>query len=300
MITKLEQIIDAAKERGKKRLVIAYAADAHTISAASRAVTLGVVDATILGESDKITEICHKHNIDPSQFNIIEESNPAMAVKRSIAIIKSGDADFLMKGSCSTDVYMRGILAKEGGLIDQKGTLSHVTILEMPAYHKLLVISDVAVIPAPTLSEKIKLTQYVTSVCHSLGIEKPKVAIVAPTELVLPKLQSCVDAALIAKMADRGQIKGAIVDGPLAVDVAIDKEAAEIKGLHSPINGEADALVFPTLESANAFFKCTTKLCKASLAGMVIGASAPCVLTSRGDSEDSKVYSIAMAALQCK
>ncbi len=300
MITKLEYLIKAAKEHGKKRLVAVYANDIHTISAIDSAVKHDVVEATLIGNRDVIIDVCKTNNIDHTHFNIVNAKDAVQSAKAATKMIREKGADILMKGSCSTDIYMRAILSKEEGLVGFKSVISHIAILEIPTYHKLLVVTDVAVIPAPTLNEKVMLTKYAISVCKSMGIELPKIALIAPTEQVLPKIQSCVDAALIAKMADRGQISGAIIDGPLAVDVAIDKEAAELKGLHSPIDADADALIFPSIESANAFFKCATKLCKAELAGVVVGASAPCVLTSRGDSEQTKIYSIALAVLQCK
>ena len=300
MITKLEHLIDSAKSSGKKHLVAAFANDIHTISSINSAIESSIITATLIGDKAIIVDICEANKIDSTRFGIIDIKDANLAVKTAISMIREGEADILMKGSCSTDVYMRGILSKDGGLVAAKSVLSHITILEIPTYHKLLVITDVAVIPAPTLNEKVMLTKYAISVCKSMGIETPKVALIAPTEQMLPKIQSCVDAALIAKMADRGQISGAIIDGPLAVDVAIDKEAAAAKGLKSPVDADADAFIFPSIESANAFFKCSTKLCKAELAAVVVGASAPCVLTSRGDSEKSKIYSIALAVLQCK
>ena len=185
-------------------------------------------------------------------------------------------------------------------MVPPKSTLSHVTVLEMEAYHKLLTVTDVAVIPHPDLDQKVALTRYVTKVAQSLGIKTPKVALIAPTEQMLPKMEACVDAAIISKMADRKQITGAIIDGPLALDVAIDKETADIKKLTSPVDGDADCLVFPNIESANVFFKTSTKLLHAKLAAMVMGAKVPCVLTSRGDTKESKLYSIALAALTAK
>ncbi len=300
MITHLQDLVEAAQQKGKKRLIAAYANDAHTICAVNNGVDLGIIDATLVGSRAKIDAVCSEHNIDSSKFRIIECDSDVECVKEAVRNIQDGNADILMKGVVSTDKYMRGILAKDGGLVPPKAVLSHVTVVEIPTYHKLLSLTDVAVIPAPTLQQKVELTRYVISVAHNLGIEKPKVALIAPTEQMLPAMQSCVDAAIIAKMADRGQIVGGDVDGPLALDVAIDKEAAEIKNVVSKVNAEADCLVFPTIEAANVFFKCTTKLCKGELAAIVMGAKVPCVLTSRGDSEKSKLYSIALAVLCSK
>jgi len=222
-------------------------------------------------------------------------------VSLAVDLINAGEGDILMKGLCSTDKYMRAILNKEKGLLPPKAVLSHVTVLSNPQYHKLLVIGDIAVIPAPDLTQKIAITNYVVKTAKALGIEKPKVAIVTATEQMLPSMPACVDAAIISKMADRGQISGCLVDGPLALDVALSAEAVAVKKLVSPVAGDADCLVFPNLESANVFYKVNTQLCiGAKQAAIVAGAKAPCVLSSRADSIDTKLNSIALAALTAK
>lgn len=300
MIKKLSDIVLSAKAQGPKRLVAAYANDSHTILAIYNAVKEGIVNATLIGNKDQIKEVCIQHGINYDIFKIIEESVDTKCVAMAIAMINSGEADILMKGLVSTDKYMRGILSREGGLVPPKAVLSHVAVMEIPAYRKLLIISDVAVIPAPDLAQKVAITRYVIGVAKTLGIESPKVALITPTEQMLAGIPSCIDAAIISKMAERGQITGAIVDGPLALDVAIDPETVATKKLVSPVGGDADCLVFPNIESANVFFKCATKMMNGSLAAMVMGANKPCVLTSRGDSEASKLYSIALAALSVK
>lgn len=300
MVTKLEQLVQAVQNRGKRRIAVAYAEDIHTLQAVNAAVKLGIVDAILIGNRKNITEVALSEGIDLSNFIIQEEATDVACVNRAVKMINAGEADIMMKGLVSTDKYMRGILAKDGGLVPPKATLSHVTVLELPMYHKLLIITDVAVLPAPDLNQKIALTKNVIACAKVLGNSMPKVAIITPTEQMLPGIQSCIDAAIIAKMADRGQITGAIVDGPLALDVAIDPETVRIKKLNSPVGGDADCLVFPNLEAANVFFKTSTKFCGAKLAAMVVGAKVPCVLTSRGDSEESKLYSIALASLSAK
>lgn len=300
MITKLDELVDLARKRGKKRVAVAYAEDAHTLEAVNHAVDLGIVDAILIGNRQNIKKVAEECGIDLSKFIIQEEQTDVACVSRAVSMVKNKEADILMKGLVSTDKYMRGILNKETGLVPPKATLSHVTILEIPSYHKLLIVSDVAVLPAPDQNQKLALVKYVATVAHNIGIEMPKVALITPSEQVLPHIQSCYDAAIIAKMWQRGQIPGAIVDGPLALDVAIDPEAVRIKKLISPVEGDADCLVFPNLETANVFFKACTKLMKARLAAMVVGASVPCVLTSRGDTEESKLFSIALATLSAK
>lgn len=301
MITKLDQIIEAAKLKGKKRLVAAFANDSHTIGAASMAVDAGFVDATLVGDIDTIKKVCKEEGIDFNKFTLVQEANEQGAANLAVKLINEGKGDFLMKGLCTTDKYMRAILNKESGLMPGgKPVLSHVTVFEIPSYHKLLVTSDVAVIPAPDFKQKLALTNYVIATAKVLGIEMPKVAIIAATEQVSVGMPACVDAALIAAMGNRGQIKGAIIDGPLAMDVAIDKESADIKKLKGEVVGNADCLVWPTIEAGNVFYKTATKLAGAELAAMVVGAKVPCVLSSRGDSTQTKMYSIALAALSCK
>ncbi|MFA7081715.1 MAG: phosphate acyltransferase [Bacteroidales bacterium] len=301
MITKLDQIIDAAKLKGKKRLVAAFANDSHTIGAASMAVDAGFVDATLVGDIDTIKKVCKEEGIDSNKFTLVQEANEQGAANLAVKIINEGNGDFLMKGLCTTDKYMRAILNKESGLMPGgKPVLSHVTVFEIPSYHKLLITSDVAVIPAPDFKQKLALTNYVIATAKVLGIEMPKVALIAATEQVSVGMPACVDAALIAAMGNRGQIKGAIIDGPLAMDVAIDKESADIKKLKGEVVGNADCLVWPTIEAGNVFYKTATKLAGAELAAMVVGAKVPCVLSSRGDSTQTKMYSIALAALSCK
>jgi phosphate butyryltransferase len=300
MIKRLDDMFEVLKKHENKRLVAAFANDSHTIGAVSKAVDMGIVAATLVGDKDIIASVCKSEGIDTGKFEIVHEPDEMKAAYRAVALINEGKGNLLMKGLVSTDKYMRAILNKENGLMNQGAVLSHVTVMENSNYHKLLIIGDVAIIPAPEIKEKIAITNYLISVSHALGIEKPKVALIAATEQVSMKMQACVDAAIISKMADRGQIKGAFVDGPLALDVAIDKESAEIKKLKSNVAGDADCLVFPNIESGNVFYKANTKLAKGEQGAIVVGARVPAVLSSRGDSIKTKLYSIALAALSAK
>ncbi len=299
-ITKMDDIIQAVKSKPRKRLVVAFANDAHTIEAVSNAIDLGIVEGILVGDEKTIKEVCTHEKVDFTKFKIVQEADEMKAANLAVKLINDGEADFLMKGLVSTDKYMRAILNKETGLLPPKAVLSHVVVMELSKYPKLLVVTDVAVIPAPDLDQKIAMTNYVISVSKALGIDEPKVALIAATEQMSASMPACVDAAIIAKMADRGQIKGALVDGPLALDVAIDKECVEIKKLKSVVDGEADCLVFPNIESANVFYKTTSKLCDSQLGAMLVGAKCPAVLSSRGDSAMTKTYSIALAALTAK
>lgn len=299
-VTKLNQLFDILKSKPKKRLIAAFANDAHTIEAVSMAVDKGLVEGILVGDEATIKKVCAEHKIDPAKFKIVQEAEEMKAANKAVELINKGEGDVLMKGLVSTDKYMRAILNKDTGLLPPKAVLSHVTVVEVPTYPKLLIVGDVAIIPAPDLNQKIAITNYLIQTAHSLGIENPKVALNAATEQMLAGMPACVDAAIISKMADRGQIKGAIVDGPLALDVAIDPESAQIKKVSGGVAGDADCILFPNIESGNVFFKACTKVAGGELGAMVMGAKVPCVLTSRGDSVQSKMYSIALAANAAK
>lgn len=296
IVRRLKDLETLIKGREKKTLAVARGQDPHTIEAVARAVQEGFVDAIMVGEREKIEALAKEKGIDPSIFEIVEEKDEAACGKKAVQLVHDGKAHIVMKGLISTIYYMKAILDKQDGLLPPGKILSHVTLIDAPRYHKILIVSDVAVIPTPTLEQKIAMLKYCINVAHKLGIEKPKAAIIAANEKVSDKVPATVDAAIISTMARRGQIKGAIVDGPVALDIAISKESAEIKGVDSPVAGDADILIFHDIETGNVFFKSVTYLGGGSIAAMVAGAKAPAILTSRSDTEDSKFYSILMAA----
>lgn len=301
MITKLSQIVETARSRGPKRLAVAYGQDAHTIEAVYEAYREGLVNPTIYGDKQVILDVCAAQGIDVSAFNIIDEKNDVRCVSLAVSAVATGQADVLMKGLVSTDKYMRGILNKEAGLFPQGGVLSHVAVVELPGYPRLICFSDAAVIPAPDFKQKVKILGYLKQTANVLGIECPKIALIAPSEQLLPSVQSSTDAAILAKMADRGQMGQVTVDGPLSLDVSMYPEVAvekKVKG--SSVAGKADCLLFPNIESANVFFKSATHFGNAQMAAMVTGTKVPCVLTSRGDTPQTKLYSIALACLAAK
>lgn len=302
MVTKLEDLLELVKTKSKKRMVAAYANDSHTIGAASLAVDKGIIDATLVGDIETIKKVCAEEGIDPNKFHLVQEADDTKCGAKAVAMINAGEADFLMKGLLSTDKYMRAILNKENGLMPGKKNdmLTHIAVFQVPAYHKLLVCSDVAIIPDPDFKQKQAMLNYVISVAKSLEIAKPKIAVIAATEQVSVGMRACSEGAWLGMMSQRGMIKGAVVDGPLSLDCAIDKESAQTKKLVSEVAGDADGLLFPNIESGNVFYKACTKFGGAELACMVVGAKVPCVLTSRGDSVNSKLYSIALAALNTK
>ena len=301
MIRHLSEIVEAARSGGKKRLAVAYGQDTHTIEAVYDAYQEGLVEPTLYGDKAAIAEACAQLGIDMSIFNIVDEKSDVACVQLAVQAVVDGRADVLMKGLVSTDKYMRGILNKDAGLFPPKGTLSHVSVIELPDYDKLLCIADVAVIPQPDFKQKTVIIGYLAKTARLLGVDTPKVACIAPSEQLLPSVVSSTDGALLAKMADRGQLGKVIVDGPLSLDVALYKEVAEHKKVKgSSVAGDPDCLLFPNLESANVFFKSTTHLCGGELAAMVMGTKVPCVLTSRGDTSRTKLFSIALACLAAK
>ena len=284
-----------------KKMVAAWAVDEHTIEAASKATDLGFVKVTLVGDADLIAQVCKDNDIDVAKFEIVDVKDELKAVAEAVRMVHDGDGDVLMKGLCSTDKFLRAILNKETGLLPPKGLLSHVGVLENPNYHKLIFMGDMAVIPLPDFRQKVKIAGFITSVAKSFGIAKPKIAFIAASEQMLDSMPACMEAAMLAKMCDRGQIKGCIGDGPLALDVAIDKESVEIKKLESPVAGDADCLLFPNIESANVFWKTNSKLSVGvQQAGMLVGTKVPCVLASRADDVQTKLNSIAEAVMFVK
>lgn len=302
MLTGFDQIFAELAGRGvRKRMIAAWGVDGHTIAAAGRAVNLGLVDVTLVGDKDKIADACREEGVDKSLFTIVHNTDELSSISQAVQMIREGEGDFLMKGLCSTDKFLRAILNKETGLLPPKGTLTHCGVLEIPQYHKLLFVGDVAVIPAPDFKQKQLIMGFLVKTAQAVGVEKPKVAVIAATEQVLVSQMATIEAAMLAKMADRGQIKGCVVDGPLALDVAIDKESVAIKGLESPVAGDADCLLFPNIESGNVFYKANSKLVPGvRQAGILVGAKVPCVLSSRADSIDTKLNSIAVAAMSAR
>ena len=300
-IKKLADIVVEARAKGRKKMAVAYGQDSHTLEAVYAAYQEGLVDPIIYGEKAVIEQVCAEHGIDVSVFTIVDEKSDVKCVAAAVQAVASGEADVLMKGLVTTEKYMRGILNKEAGLFPPKATLSHVSVIEMPVYPKLLIVSDIAIIPLPDMKQKMQMIGYLAQTATTLGGEVPMIACIAPAETLNPNIPSAVEGALLSKMADRGQLGNIMVDGPLSLDVALFKEVAEHKKVKgAPFAGDPDCLLFPNLESGNVFFKAASHLCHGEIAAMLVGAKKPCVLTSRGDSSQSKLYSIALACLSAK
>lgn len=294
---KLNNIVEKVKQLPNKRLIAANGIDSHTIEAIFDSMKMGLIDATLVGDKDIISKTCSELKIDINSFEIIDIKDEFEATLAAVKMIFEGKGDLLMKGLISTETYMKAILNKEYGLVPPKGLLTHITVMETPNYHKLLTVSDVAILPLPDLNQKIAITKLLIKTAQKLGIQTPKVAILSAAESVSAALPSTVDAAIISKMGDRGQIKGGIIEGPLSLDLAIDPESVSIKGMKNEVAGDADCLLFPNIEAGNVFYKANTKLANAELGAFVAGAKVPCILSSRGDSAKTKMYSIAISAL---
>lgn len=295
MYTKLDDLLDISKIN-RKRLVIAAGQDENSLEAAYTAHKKGVIELICTGFKAEILKIAKDCGLDFSDIKIIDEADKAKAVEIAIKLINKGEADILMKGNVSTSVLLQGVLNREWGLRSSK-LLSHFSIFEIEAYHKLLSITDVAMNIAPDLKEKVGIINNSVEYMEKIGIKNPKVAALSAVESVKEAMPSTMDAAILSKMNERGQIKNCIVDGPLAFDNAISKESAEHKGIVSEVAGDADLLLVPNIEAGNILYKTLGFFTNSKLAAVILGAKAPIVLTSRADSEEAKLYSIYLAAV---
>jgi phosphate butyryltransferase len=298
MITTLEQMVEKVMELNKKRrIAVAWAQDSNTIGAVYKAVTAGFAEALMIGKPASIIESCKSAGIDDRIFTIIPSDNDIEACRRAVNMAKNGEADIVMKGLVGTDVFLRAVMDKENGLMLTDSVLSYVGAIEIPAYHKLLFITDPAVIPFPDLDQKIAMVRYSIEMAAKFGIEKPKIALIGASEKMSRHFSNNIDYAIMCKMADRGQIKNCIMDGPIDLFLACDKKSIEIKGVETPVNGDADILLFPSLESSNPFYKSLMLFAGGELAGLIRGTEKPVVLMSRSESGKSKYFCIALSCL---
>lgn len=294
-LKKLEQLIEIAKSKKTRRLAVAAAADKHVLQAVRDASKEGIVIPVLVGDKAKIEEISSEIGFDIASCEIHDVADPVKASIKAVSIIKEGNADVLMKGNVSTGPLLKAVLDKENGL--RKGSaLSHVAIYETSFYHKLIGVTDAAMNVAPDINEKVAIVKNAAEAFHKIGVKEPKIAIIGAVEVVNPKMEATVDAAMLTMMNKRKQIKNCIVDGPLAIDNAVSKEAAEHKGIVSDVAGDADILVAPDINSGNILYKTIGFLGDGLSAAIIMGAKVPIVLTSRSDSEKSKLMSIALSA----
>lgn len=294
-LNSLEQIVDIAARRSTRRIAVAAADDEHVLKAIKRATEMNLVKPLLVGKESVIRSISDSIGLDSSLYEVVNEPDPAKASLVAVKEIRKGNAEILMKGMVSTAPLLKAVLNKETGL-RKRETLSHFALFETSFYPKLLGVTDAAMNISPELNEKIAIIENAAEVFHSFGIKKPKVAIIGPVEVVNPKIPSTTDAAIITQMSKRNQISSCIIDGPLAIDNAVSPEAAKQKNIESEVAGKADILVAPDLNSGNILYKTMIFLSDARSAAIILGAQVPVVLTSRADSEESKLYSIALAA----
>jgi phosphate butyryltransferase len=298
MITTLEQMVKKVMGLDKKpRIAVAWAQDSNTIRAVHKAVTSGFVEALMVGKPSDIIDSCRNAGIDEKVFTIIPSENDFKASREAVMLAKNGEADIVMKGLVGSDIFLRAVMDKENGLMLPDAVLSYVGTMEIPAYHKLLFITDPAVIPFPDLDQKIAMAGYAIEMAQRFGIEKPKIALIGASEKMSRHFSNNVDYAIMCKMADRGQLKNCIIDGPIDLFLACDKKSVEIKGIKTPIDGDADILLFPSLEASNPFYKALMLFAAGELAGLIRGTSKPVVLMSRSESEKSKFFCVALACL---
>jgi len=273
---------------------VAHPCEASALEGAVEAAQKGLITPLLVGPANKIAETAASANIDLGKLTIVDVPHSHAAATKAVDLIREGKAEILMKGSLHTDELMSAVVSREGGLRTSR-RISHVFIMDVPTYHKVLLVTDGAINIAPTLEDKVDICQNAIDLAISLGLERPKVAILAAVEMVNSKMSATLDAAALCKMAERGQIKGALLDGPLAFDNAISTQAAETKGIKSAVAGDPDILLAPDLEAGNILAKQLSFLANADSAGMVLGAKVPVILTSRADSVRARIASCGVA-----
>jgi len=297
-IRKLDQMVEYLKSKGeKKRIAVANAQDTNTIGALAEAVKNGFAEALMVGPKSEIESAARQQNIDPGIFQIIDIKDETEATFHARKLVKNDEADVLMKGLVGTDKFLKAVLDKKDGLLPPKAVMSYVCAIELPKYHKLLFVTDTAVLPFPDLKQKVAMLNYSVQMANKFGVEKPKVALIGASEKVSEGFPNSIDYAMISKMAERGQTKPCIADGPLDVFLACDSESVKIKGVNTPVGGDADVLLFPTLEACNSFYKGLMLFGGGELAGLIQGTEKPVVVMSRSESAKSKFYCVALSCL---
>jgi phosphate butyryltransferase len=292
----LSDIMTMAKSKGVRRLSVASADDRSVLRAVQSAMSEGFIIPILIGNEKNILRISNEINFDVNGIEIIDETNPTVIARMAVSLINQGKADILMKGMIATAPLLKAVVDKENGLRKNR-LLSHFTLFESKYYHKLFGVTDVAMNIAPSLEEKMQILNNAVEIMHKLDNSNPKVAILAPAETVNPKIESSIHAAILTMMNRRGQIKGCVVDGPLAFDNAISAEATGHKGIVSEVAGDADILLVPELNSGNILYKTLLFMGGALSVAIVTGAKVPIVLTSRAASEHSKLMSMALASV---
>ena len=294
---KFDDIIAKVKECGKKTVAVSVAQDEAVLEAVKAAKKQGIADAILVGDEAKIREIAASIDMDLSEFEIIDEPDMVAASLKAVKLAHDGRADMYMKGLIDSKNFLKSILDKEVGL-RTGGPLSHVCVFEIPGIDRLLFLTDVAFMTYPTLEEKVHIIENTIPVCKACGVDMPKVAPLAAVEVVNPKMPTTVEAAELTRMCNEGEIRDCIVDGPLSLDLAIDPEAAKHKGAtHRKIQGDADVLLFPDIHAGNLVYKAIVHMVEVKNGCILTGTKVPAILTSRSDTFETKLNSIALAAV---
>ena len=291
---KYESLLEKCRALEAIPTAVVYPCEETALAGAVEAAQNGLIVPVLVGPAEKIRQTAETAGVDIENLQIEDISDTHAAAARAVELVREGRAEILMKGSLHTDELMSAIVSRERGLRTNR-RISHVFVMDVPTYHKVLVVTDAAINIAPTLEDKTDIVQNAINLCHALGLEKPKVAILAAVETVNSKMPATLDAAALCKMAERGQIKGGLLDGPLAFDNAISKQAAQTKGIHSEVAGDPDILLAPDLEAGNILAKQLSFLANADSAGLVLGARVPVILTSRADSVRARIASCGVA-----
>lgn len=296
MIKNFSEVLDVVKGVAPQRVAVAVAQDDAVLEAVRSAKEQGIADFILVGDTKKIHEVAAKLDVSLDGLEIVHEPDDKQAAYRAVSLVSGGQANVLMKGLINTADLLRAVLDKEVGLRTGR-VLSHAAVFDIPGFDRLITVTDGGMNIIPNLQQKADIIQNSVSITKVLGIEPAKVAVLAAVEVVNPDMPATMEAAALAKMADRGQIKGAVIDGPLALDNAINIEAAKHKGIKSPVAGVADILLVPTIEVGNVLGKSLIYFAGARMAGLILGAAKPVIVTSRADSHESKVMSIALGSL---
>ena len=293
---KYEQLLERCRGMDPIPTAVAWPCDETSLTGAIDAAKQGLITPILVGPAAKMAELAKTHGLDLRGVEVIDVGESHAAAARATQLVREGKAELLMKGSLHSDEILAAVVAKDSGLRGGR-RLSHVFLMDVPTYHKVLIVTDAAINIAPTLEDKVDIVQNAIDLAKSFGVERPKVAILAAVETVSSRMPATLDAAALCKMAERGQIKGGLLDGPLAFDNAISRDAAKIKGIKSEVAGDPDILLAPDLESGNILAKQLSFLANADSAGLVLGARVPVILTSRADSLRSRIASCAVAVL---
>lgn len=298
MLKSLETFVEIAKSKTIKKIAVAAAEDRTTLKALKRLTEQHIAKPILVGDKEKIFQISEEIAFDVHGFEVIDEKDKSKACQKAVSLVKEGKANVLTRGALGTPEYLRPILHRETGLKKAK-LVSQAGFVHIPTYHKVFAFTDSGINISPDVNEKAQMIQQCVNVFHNVGVDNPKVAVIAATEGVKTAMPSTIDAAILSQMNRRGGIKGCTVDGPLSIDLAFSKESVEHKGLNTEVGGDVDLILLPDINAANTFYKTSTFLGGAKAASFIIGTIAPVDFPSRSDSVETKYYAMACAIAQC-